>query len=71
MPNGTYNGYTWEWYDEAGLPQEDEPAVHECTFPDTGLLRSWCRDCGAVAEFNMETGTYRRVADGATDSKSK
>ena len=62
MSNGKYNGYTWRWYDEPGLRDEGEgELVHVCTFPDTGLRRSWCSGCGAPAEFDAETGTYRKA----------
>jgi hypothetical protein len=70
VSNGTYTGYTWRWYDEH-LPDEPKHNVHECVFPDTGMKRSWCKYCGDLAEFNMQTGTYRRVDEKSSTSSSE
>lgn len=34
------------------------PTVCNHNFPNTGLQRSWCKDCGAEGTFNWQTGTY-------------
>lgn len=73
MPSGTYNGYDWTWYDEYAPEQDEEPerTAHECVFPDTGMRRSWCRHCGNPAEFNMRTGTYRRIDEKSSNTSSE
>lgn len=44
------------WYEDS----EPAPitAMHTCSFPDTGLRKSWCKSCGKEGEFNTITGRY-------------
>ena len=35
--------------------------THVCQFPDTGMRKSWCKECEKVGEFNAETGKYEET----------
>lgn len=39
-------------------PQRTECQLGNHQFPDTGLLKTWCKNCGVEAEFNRKTGHY-------------
>lgn len=45
---------------EALKPNPCSQGIHR--FADTGLLKSWCRDCGEEGEFDRKTGRYVVVA---------
>lgn len=42
----------WDGY----VGYDNISCTHE--FPDTGLLKSWCKFCGVEAEWSREEGKY-------------
>lgn len=60
-----------EWYDKYHN-DDDKEWTKFCShvFPDTGLLKSWCKFCAIEGSFNRETCKYDPVHEyNATDKR--
>lgn len=53
--NENIKGDAYYFSDE---PEEDELYSHTCKYPDTGMLKSWCKKCGKEATYKFELGKY-------------
>jgi len=42
--------------------EDDYPKPHVCSFPDTGLAKSWC-SCGTEGYFSFKLGKYLMYKD--------
>lgn len=62
--------YDWYWdkYQQDKQDQRESGyaptncSIGKHVFPDTGLLKSWCKHCDVQGEFNRETGRYEVVS---------
>jgi hypothetical protein len=52
--------YFWGYYPEKTY---DYTPAHTCTFPDTGLAKSWC-NCGKEGLYNFQLGKYIPTTNG-------
>jgi len=59
MKDGYFNYYGY--YQEPTI--EDYPKPHVCKFPDTGLAKSWCPECGTEGYYSFKLGKYLMYKD--------